>query len=252
MAGNIGNLHIKPSLYPSVGKKQWHIGVNGFRVVYWINVATAIFKENLRSLNVEFSDAAVVKLLREGSEQAFGQVFKTWFKPLHAYAFTILRDDAAAEEMVQNVFYSIWRKRERLEINGAVKSYLYRAVHNESMNYLKHQKVRENYRVYYASRPVQESEPTDGRLREAELSEHIRKALNELPAQCRMVFQLSRFEEMKYREIAGELGISIKTVENQMGKALRLMRTKLAAFLPDAPVKAGASGTGAPKNGGER
>src|SRR3546814_6612685 len=106
---------------------------------------SAIFKENLRSLNVEFSDSAVVKMLREGSEQVFGQVFKTWFKPLHAYAFTILRDDAVAEEMVQNVFFNIWKKRERLEINGAVKSYLYRAVHNESLNYLKHQKRSEEH-----------------------------------------------------------------------------------------------------------
>ncbi|HEY9561476.1 MAG TPA: RNA polymerase sigma-70 factor [Anseongella sp.] len=191
----------------------------------------------MRSLNVEFSDSAVVKMLREGSEQVFGQVFKTWFKPLHAYAFTILRDDAVAEEMVQNVFFNIWKKRERLEINGAVKSYLYRAVHNESLNYLKHQKVKAAYRVYYEQSPMPASESTDARLRAKELNDHIQKALNELPAQCRIIFQMSRFEEKKYREIAEELDISVKTVENQMGKALRLMRTKLAGFLPDAPMK---------------
>lgn len=193
---------------------------------------TAIFKENLQTFNVEFSDAAVVRLLREGSERAFGQVFKTWFRPLHAYAFTILKDDTAAEEMVQNVFFNIWRKRDRLTIEGSVKAYLYRAVHNESLNYLKHQRVKTAYQVHYAHQPGPESDRADGRLVAGELSAHIRKALNELPPQCRAIFQLSRFEHLKYREIAEELDISVKTVENQMGKALRLLRVRLAEFLP--------------------
>src|SRR3546814_17573147 len=97
---------------------------------------SAIFKENLRSLNVEFSDSAAVKMLRAGSEQVFGQVFKTWFKPLHAYAFTILSDDAVPEEMAQTVFSNICNNPERLQTNGALNSYPYRAVPTTPLTYL--------------------------------------------------------------------------------------------------------------------
>lgn len=170
-------------------------------------------------------------MLNEGSERAFEQVFKTYFKPLHSYAYTILKDDSTAEEMVQNVFFNIWNRRERLAIDGSIKAYLYRSVHNESLNFLKHQKVRASYQVHYRQE-TPETESSSGKIMAEELSAHIQKALNELPPQCRMIFQLSRFEQLKYKEIAGELGISVKTVENQMGKALRVLRTKLAEFLP--------------------
>ena len=189
--------------------------------------------EKLQTVNVEYSDTAVIKRLLEGDEGAFEQVFKAFFKRLHAYACTILKDDPTAEEMVQNVFFNLWNKRARLTIEGSLKAYLYRAVHNESLNYLKHQKVKAAYQVHYTARADRGSAfPADGRLAAGELRANIRNALNELPPQCRAIFQLSRFEQLKYREIADELGISVKTVENQMGKALRLMRVKLAEFLP--------------------
>jgi RNA polymerase sigma-70 factor (ECF subfamily) len=96
-------------------------------------------------LRMELNDTVIIELLGERNERAFEQVFKSHFRNLHAYAFTILKDEAVAEEMVQNVFYKIWEKTEQLNITGSVSAYLYRAVHNESLNYLKHLKVRSVY-----------------------------------------------------------------------------------------------------------
>lgn len=170
-------------------------------------------------------------LLAQRDERAFEQVFKQHYKPLHAYAFTLLKDDAAAEEMVQNVFYKLWERTDGLHITGSLAAYLYRAVHNESLNYLKHRKVRSEHSLRVSYHMDGRGESATRTVRMKELEEKLRAALAELPEGCRTVFQLSRFEELKYSQIAEVLGISVKTVENQMGKALKLLRTRLAEFL---------------------
>lgn len=184
-----------------------------------------------RSVNMEIPDQAVGALLARRDEQAFEQVFKTHFKSLHAYAFTILKDEAEAEEMVQQVFFKLWDRSASLSFSGSLTAYLYRAVHNESLNYLKHQKVKARHQLHVAYSMKQEQQAQKGNTMSRELEARFREALNELPEQCRTVFQLSRFEDMKYREIADKLDISVKTVENHMGKALKLLRTKLVDFL---------------------
>ena len=162
---------------------------------------------------------------------AFEQVFKAHFKSLHGYALAILKDESTAEEVVQNIFFKLWDKAEALTITGPIAAYLYRAVHNESLNFLKHQKVKRSHQTHTLYHMRNETE-TSTKAGLKELEQQLHKAMNELPEQCRTIFQLSRFEELKYREIADQLEISVKTVENQMGKALRLLRVKLVDFLP--------------------
>ena len=181
---------------------------------------------------MEVQDHLIGTLLAKKDESAFEQVFKTHFKNLHAYAFTLLKDEAEAEEMVQQVFFKLWERSENLSISGTIAAYLYRAVHNESLNYLKHQKVKANHQLHVAHSMKQQADHAPGKMISKELEHTFREALNELPEQCRTVFQLSRFEDMKYKEIADKLDISVKTVENHMGKALKLLRTKLVDFLP--------------------
>ena len=195
------------------------------------DINTYIYSE-ISGITVEITDKTVIELLREGNESAFEQVFKEYFKRLHAYAFTFLKDEVMAEEVVQNIFCRIWEKRDRLDTKGSVKSYLYRAVHNESLNYLRHVKVKTEHEEYYSDRISMGYEHSEEKVVASELEKQIDKALTELPQQCRIIFQMSRFEHLKYQEIADQLGISIKTVENQMGKALKLMRLKLVEFLP--------------------
>lgn len=169
----------------------------------------------------------------QGVEDLFEQVFKSHFKSLHAYACTIMRDPMPAEEIVQNIFLKLWEKKEEITIRENVSVYLYRAVHNESLNYLRHRKVRSAYQSYAMRQHKQtEQERPAEKVVMKELEKRLEIALRELPEQCRTIFQLSRFEDLKYREIAEKLGLSVKTIENQMGKALKLLRLKLVDFLP--------------------
>ncbi|KIC93455.1 RNA polymerase sigma-70 factor [Flavihumibacter solisilvae] len=162
----------------------------------------------------------------------FEAVFKTHFKNLHAYAFTMVKDESTAEEMVQNVFCKLWEKREKLDIRNSATAYLYRAVYNECLNHLKHRKVKAAYVAYASTRPASDNNPASGKIQLNELESRLNAAINELPEQCRTIFQMSRFQELRYQEIADSLGLSIKTVENQMGKALRVLREKLVEYLP--------------------
>ncbi|HET9432604.1 MAG TPA: RNA polymerase sigma-70 factor [Chitinophagaceae bacterium] len=193
--------------------------------------AAILIEQPYRSQGMELENEAIGTLLTQRDETAFEQVFKTHFKRLHAYAFTILRDEVEAEEMVQQVFFKLWDRNEYLSLTGSVSAYLYRAVHNESLNYIKHQKVRSTHQLHIAYSMKNEVEHPAKKILSGELEKKIHLALNELPEQCRTIFQMSRFDELKYREIADKLGISVKTVENQMGKALKLLREKLVDFL---------------------
>lgn len=183
-------------------------------------------------LEMGVHDEQIALLLNKRDEAAFEQVFKTHYKNLHAYAFTMIKDGDEAEETVQRVFFKLWERSDRLSFSGPLAAYLYRAVHNESLNFLKHQKVKADHQLQVAYRMKNKSEQIQEKMVSKELEKKLREALNELPEQCRTVFQLSRFEEMKYREIADRLDISIKTVEKHMGKAFKLLRAKLVDFLP--------------------
>lgn len=163
--------------------------------------------------------------------RTFEHLFKAHYKELHAYAGVMLRDADMAEEIVQGMFLRFWEKRELLNVQTSVKAYLYKCVYNDSMNYLKHQKVKTKYHDFAAYTMTNEHEPASSRVELSELEIKLQEALNELPEACRTIFQMSRFEELKYREIAEQLDLSVKTVENQMGKALKLLRLKLADFV---------------------
>ncbi len=165
-----------------------------------------------------------------GASQEVEQLFKTHFRGLHAYAYTILRDSHLAEEIVQVVFVKLCERASRINIETSLESYLYRSVYNESLNHQKHEKVKARYRTMMSRKQeIAAQAPASGDYQALET--RLRLALNELPQQCRTIFQLSRFEELKYREIADRMGISVKTVESQMGKALRILRQKLKGFL---------------------
>lgn len=168
--------------------------------------------------------------IRLGDEAVFEQVFRLHYAALCRFASGILSDAENAEEIVQDVFARIWEKRATLSITVSVKSYLFRAVHNGCITFI--QKQKKNMRLEEAGlkimhRSTGETPP----IQQQELEQAIGEAIGSLPAQCRRVFELSRFEELKYSEIATALNISVKTVENQMGKALRILRERLSPFL---------------------
>lgn len=163
---------------------------------------------------------------------AFEQLFKLNYKKLYVYALTIVRNEMVAEEIVQNVFYKIWAKKGQVEIQTSLSAYLYRSVYNDSLNHLKHEKVKAAYQVHVSNQGDKYTHNAASKVQLSELQQKLDIALRELPEQCRTIFQMSRFEELRYSEIASQLGLSVKTVENQMGKALRTLRLKLAEYLP--------------------
>lgn len=178
------------------------------------------------------SDIEKYNAIIEGNQPAFEMIFKTYYKPLCLYAYSFLNDKNEAEEVVQTTFIKIWEKKNELNVQSSLKAYLYSMVRNGCLNVIKHEKVKQ----LHAQRHVQETESSRELVEEKVLSNDletkIHLAMKALPEQCRLVFQLSRFEELKYQEIADQLQISVKTVENQMGKALKIMRTQLKEYLP--------------------
>lgn len=181
---------------------------------------------------MEYSDNTIIELIMEGNKAAFERMFRSSYKILRAYALTFLKDNDIAEEVLQIVFCRIWEKRHLLKPDGSLKAYLYRAVHNESLNHLKHEKVKASFQLYYTDQVEESDDDASSKMQASELDYHLQQAINELPQQCRIIFQMSRFEQLKYRQIAEQLGLSVKTVENQMGKALKILRLKLVDFLP--------------------
>lgn len=170
--------------------------------------------------------------LHAGDITAFEMIFKTYYQPLCNYAYSFVQDRDEAEEIVQSTFLSVWEKKETLTIHTGVKPYLYAMVRNASLNVLKHEKIKQQHAAVELAVAERSSESVTRSVMASELEERIYKALNKLPEQCRLVFKLSRFEELKYAEIAEQLNISVKTVENQMGKALKIMRDQLKDYLP--------------------
>jgi RNA polymerase sigma-70 factor (family 1) len=181
---------------------------------------------------VQLTEQEYWQLISEGDKSAFEHVFKAWYQPLCNYGCSLMKDMDEAEEVVQNVFFNIWNKRESLAINMSIKSYLYRAVHNDCLNKIKHSKVRTLYAEDYKSRNSGGFEDSASLIDAKELNKRINEAIEGLPEQCGIVFRLSRFEHLKYSEIAEQLDISVKTVENHMGKALRILRESLKEYLP--------------------
>ena len=185
-----------------------------------------------KPLSVSPIEQDILSAIRDGNERAFESVFRQYYAPLCRYARQFLSDSDEAEEEVQAMFLAVWEKRDELYISVSLKSYLYRAVHNRCLNRLKHASVREEHREHtrYLGEATVES-PMQMLLGD-ELTVLVQRAIQKLPEQCRLAFTLSRFEELKYNEIADQLGISSKTVENQIGKALRILRTELSEYLP--------------------
>ncbi|MDX1910797.1 MAG: RNA polymerase sigma-70 factor [Saprospiraceae bacterium] len=175
------------------------------------------------------SEIQQIAALREGDEQAFDALFRTWYEPLVRFACSFTEGDAdEAEELVQETFAKLWIQRDGLDVKYSIKAYLYRMVNNAALNRLRAQRVHSRYTEHQTRQMEHVHETLSD---DPDLGRRIATALESLPNQSRQVFELSRFESLKYREIAEHLGISIKTVETHMGKALRLLRQELAAYL---------------------
>ncbi|MFH0761637.1 MAG: RNA polymerase sigma-70 factor [Bacteroidota bacterium] len=162
----------------------------------------------------------------------FENLFKMHYSRLCAYANLFLNDPDASEDIVQDVFLKLWKNRKELSISTTIQSYLFRAVRNGCMNMIDHILVREAYKVVNEEEIRRAEQEPINETMVSELEQRIRETIELLPEERRKIFLLSRFEGLKYREIADKLNISVKTVENQMYQALRFLRERLVQYLP--------------------
>lgn len=159
--------------------------------------------------------------------ESFEKMYKAHYKALRNAAENIIRDPEGAHDIVQEVFLKLWPKRNDLSVILNQKAYLFRSVINASISYLESNKKK--VRMGDLKFEAQGSADTD--LMRKELMDKIQIALDTLPPKCKAIFVLSRFEEMKNKQIAEVLGLSLKTVENQMGIALKKMKDELKNYI---------------------
>jgi RNA polymerase sigma-70 factor (ECF subfamily) len=175
--------------------------------------------------------------MRQGSKTAFEKLFRFYYAPLCRYAATFLHDPGQAEDIVQDCFFHFWRDKEKVSIHSSVKAYLYSLVRNACLNHLKHRQVEvrygqrireENASLEMASGVEEEAQ----RAEEENLFKKVHQAVEEMPAKRQEVFKMVKWERKSYQEVAHLLNISVKTVENQMGKALAYLRESLRDKYP--------------------
>ena len=158
-------------------------------------------------------------------------MFRQYFTGLCAFARKYIHDFDASKEIVHDVFINFWNKRETIDPNKSVKSYLFTSVHNRCLNYIRDRKKFDDDATERELMDYRSGNDAAEMLMGKELETRIENALETLPEKCREVFKMNRFEGLKYKEIAEILNISIKTVETQMSKGLKLMREALADYL---------------------
>ena len=170
--------------------------------------------------------------IRAGDREAFKRLFRAYADALCTFAAQHVDDEALAEDLVQDVFCDLWDRREEWRPQGSVKAYLFRAVRNTSLDHLEHRRVVQEWEDEEKRRnpaPEPRRGPADA-LQHRELKRAMQEAVEELPERRRLVYRMARRHDMSYAEIASALDIAPKTVENQMGRALKALRDRLAKY----------------------
>jgi RNA polymerase sigma-70 factor, ECF subfamily len=161
----------------------------------------------------------------------FEKFFKSKYRSMCYLANKYVKNIAIAEEIAQDVFVKIWEKRDHIIIKGSISAYLATSVKNNCLNYLKHDSIVKIYERTELTRISADPTDTEEEMKDMELESAIINAIAELPPQRKKVFMLSRVDGLKYHEIAEKLGLSVKTIEAQMGKALKQLRVKLKDYV---------------------
>lgn len=182
-------------------------------------------------------DSQADQLFRQVTETnaypAFRQLFRLYYAPLCRYAVRFVRSEEVAEEIVADVFVRLWRNRAQIQLHASFHGYCYRAVKNQSLDYLRssnrlHASHSELTDAHQALTVSGESPEQD--VIEQEFDLLLNNAIAQLPKQGQLIYRMSRDEGLKYREIAGQLGISVRTVETHMGRSCQTLKTQLQAY----------------------
>jgi RNA polymerase sigma-70 factor (ECF subfamily) len=171
------------------------------------------------------------KVVTTGDYHAFRELFTHHYRSLCNYAMRVVITREIAEEVVSDVFVKLWKNREQIEVHTSFQAYIYRAVRNQALDYLKLRVHRQNEReslesVQWNMTHADHFSPAE-EMSFNEFYEHVEGCIQALPRQCQIIFRLSREEGLRYRDIAEKLAISVKTVETQMSRALKVLRERV-------------------------
>jgi RNA polymerase sigma-70 factor (ECF subfamily) len=173
------------------------------------------------------SETEIIRRIRQGDKGQFESLFRSSYVSLVRYAKTIINDHDTAEEIVQDLFVRLWQERQKLKIESSFIVYLLGVVHNRCLDWLDRTRVVEKYAREMADRETEKSESPVEIIQYNELQLKIAKVIERLPERCGQIFCMNRFEGFKYTEIAEKLSVSLKTVEANMGRALKEFRKAL-------------------------
>ncbi|MDX1941034.1 MAG: RNA polymerase sigma-70 factor [Saprospiraceae bacterium] len=177
-----------------------------------------------------YTDQALLELLRKDADKAVELLFRQYYSYVCKMVHQVISDPVIAEDIGQEVFFEIWRRKDQLIITTSLKAYLRRSAVNRTLNYIRARKIK--WEDDQELPMLEDDTPSTAQSLEAEeLQQYIDSAIDQLPEKCRIVFMLSRQEDLSYQEIADHLNISTKTVENQISKALKYLRVVLKPYL---------------------
>ena len=173
---------------------------------------------------MEFADEILIAGIKRNDYSSYNQLFLRYYSRLCAFVFGITQSSSASEDVVQELFIRLWINRAKLEINENISGYLYRSSKNAALNHLRSEKSRQKS---VQNMPVQESQTDDNLMEQVEFSVALYQCIEQLPERSREVFKMSRIDGFKQQEISEQLGISVKTIKNQIWKSLQYLKSCL-------------------------
>lgn len=178
-------------------------------------------------------EIAIFDRMKAGDKKALEFLFKAHYSTLCNFSLSIVKNKEIAEEAVGDIFFMLWNDRDKLNISQSVKAYLFKAVKNESIKLLnKERRLSGNWEELHPNQFIDKLSP-ETTLVYKELKSKYQAALEALPKQCKLIFKMHKIDDLKYEEISDILELSVKTVENQMSKALRLIRKSVLSYQID-------------------
>jgi RNA polymerase sigma-70 factor (ECF subfamily) len=192
-------------------------------------------------MGITRSDKEIWEKIKNNDKKSFEILFNRYHDSLCLYAYGLVRNDEAAEEIVNDVFFKIWCKRDQIQINYGVKQYLFRSVFNASTDFIRRNLFLSRYSFVEVDSWINETIGTNEEyifdlLENEDVQKDVMKAIEQLPPQCKAIFCLSRFDLLTYNEISEKLNISVNTIKTQMSRALDSLRKQLGKYL-EAPSK---------------
>ncbi|WP_158795634.1 RNA polymerase sigma factor [Pedobacter sp. L105] len=179
----------------------------------------------------ELSDVELISLIREDDQNAFAEIYSRYKAVLYIHAFNLLRDREESKDILQQIFAALWSNRKDFKLESQLAGYLYTAVRNTIFKVIAHKQVESKYISSLAEFIQHNENATDHLVRQNQLSLLIEKEISQLPEKMREVFELSRKLNYTHKEIASKLGISEKTVKNQVNNALKILRLRFGVFI---------------------